>query len=281
MLQVINGPAEQQLQLKEQETHVSQREKSLNRATQGILTTLGATIQESTGINGLKRSGNIVCLSNDNEEQEETESDQKVATISRTILLPSGATYMGEMKNGKFNGRGWLTLKETHYKGIFENNHLKMGLILQADGTTIVGTFVDKKLNGLGEIKRVDGIRLKGIFANGVLEKGEIAFPNGTTMKGYFKNEKLNGAGMVTYKNGRVVVGRFVDNIAHGEVQMKNCDGTLFVGNKDGIGRLTKKNGYTYVGQFINAMPHGEGHLIGPDKKEIAVTADNGKITKK
>lgn len=259
---------------------IGHREQSLNTSAQAMLQSLRENSPNLNENNELKRRVSLSASVSDKETLID-DADQEIKTLSRTILHPTGFTYMGELKENKFHGEGRLDLKGTVYHGTFENHQFKKGTITHSDGTMLIGTFISKQLHGVGQVRRTDGTIITGEFNNGHLEKGVIAFPDGKKMRGIFKNNKLHGMGQIVYPDGKEIKGHFIENKPQGNVTMKDGEGNVFYGEMNGKGKLKQNNGYTYVGEFKNYEPEGEGYLYAPDGKFAKVNAKKGVLTRK
>lgn len=277
MIQLLEGSNIYPL-MQEEEQKLAQREKGLHQSAHSLLQSL----HENPPPTKSELRGRVSLSSSESEEKTVAEeSDEEISTVSCTILHPKGFTYMGELRENQFHGKGRLDIKGTIYNGFFENHQFKKGVVTETDGGMLIGTFVGKQLHGVGQVRRVDGTTITGEFKEGALEKGVIQFPTGATMRGYFKNNMLNGVGQIIYSNKKEITGFFVDNKPVGKVNIKDGKGSRFEGEINGIGKLLQPNGFAYVGQFKNGLPEGEGDLIAPDGKRAQVTAKKGEITKK
>lgn len=100
-----------------------------------------------------------------------------------TITYPTKVVYSGEVRDGKANGSGKLTL---------------------LDGTTIAGTFSPNRPLTIGHVVSPKGYRYEG-----ELEKfqpsgrGKLTSPTGSVFTGDFKNGKPNGLGVVETSAGQ------------------------------------------------------------------------------
>jgi len=130
-------------------------------------------------------------------------------------VLPEGATYSGEMKEGLPNGQGTL---------IWEN------------GNRYDGGFVNGKLHGQGTLKVDSGDRYTGDFVEDRLEgQGIFSFVNGSQYTGGFKENEFNGYGILSKTNGDEYIGEFRNNRFHGK-------GILYFNDEQGQKRLLAGN---------------------------------------
>ena len=92
-----------------------------------------------------------------------------------TFTFSDGRKYVGEFRDGTFNGQGTLTLPDgMTYVGAFKDgNRSGQGTSTMSDGRKYVGEFRDGKTNGEGTEYRADGSILRsGIWEDGVFIRG-------------------------------------------------------------------------------------------------------------
>ena len=123
-------------------------------------------------------------------------------TVSRAegakvfIQYPSGATYHGEMRNGKRHGHGVYTYPNP-------------------GGWKYVGEWKEDKEDGMGKTVRSNGSGYEGQYKNGFQHgEGKTIHEGGNTYQGQHKNGSPHGEGITThtdgwshrgqYKNGKV-----------------------------------------------------------------------------
>jgi len=75
------------------------------------------------------------------------------------IDLENGDHYVGQVKDGKFNGKGILTYKTgAKYQGEFANGKKHgSGTITQLNGNSFEGNFINDKKHGKGTLRWVSG----------------------------------------------------------------------------------------------------------------------------
>jgi hypothetical protein len=205
----------------------------------------------------------------------------------KKIINEKGDYYIGELENGKMNGKGKIYFKNGNvkYMGDFVNDkkegigqyffetdeyyfiedHKKFYLLI---GDYYIGPWLNDKMYGIGKIYLRDG-RLK--------------------YQGDFVNNKLEGYGKYIFEDGDYYIGDFFNNLQHGKgkIYLKNGE-LLFQGEfiKDrieGTGKLFFKEGRGYfIGQFKNSKMHGKGRIYS---KEGAIIYElnfiNGKLISK
>jgi hypothetical protein len=121
------------------------------------------------------------------------------------VILPNANKYIGEMKDGKPNGRG-----TEFWQG----------------GLKCIGEFKDGMFNGRGMEIWIDGHTLEGEFKDGMpVNGGTETYSDGRKYVGEYQGHQSNGMGTMTYFDGRRYVGQFK------------------VGRIDGKGKMTYPNG--------------------------------------
>jgi len=133
------------------------------------------------------------------------------------VLHPEhkGDKYVGEFREGKYNGQGTYTNSSGElYIGEFKDfaKH-GQGTQIFKDGSKYIGEYKDGKYNG------------QGTYTNS----------NGSKYFGEYKDGKYNGQGTYTYSNDSKYVGEFKDNKHNGQGTFTSPDGSKYVGEfKDG-----------------------------------------------
>lgn len=99
-----------------------------------------------------------------------------------THTFKSGDKYVGQYKNGAWNGKGTYTWPNgDKYVGEFKNNaSWGKGTYYYADGSKYIGDFVNDKREG----------------------EGTMTFPDGTKYVGHFKNDNFHGYGTYYWEDG-------------------------------------------------------------------------------
>ena len=176
-----------------------------------------------------------------------------------------GNYYMGELKDGKSNGKGEMVIKgKSKYVGSFENDYPNGNGILENydNGTKYTGEILNGVKNGKGVLEYKDGTIYDGNFKNDVYEGfGVIKFPNNRKYEGDFHEGKIKGKGKFTWEDGKVYEGEYDDFM------------------KKGFGKFYWNENKYYEGQWLNNKQHGKGTLHF-DGKEINGTFRFGKIIK-
>ena len=99
--------------------------------------------------------------------------------------------YVGQYKDGKYDGQGTLTL---------------------ADGRKYVGQFKDGKFDGQGTYTWPSGNKYVGQYKDGKYDgQGTYTWPDGNKYVGQWKDGKKNGQGTYTWPDGQKYVGQYKD----------------------------------------------------------------------
>ena len=181
------------------------------------------------------------------------------------FLEKKGNYYLGQIKEGKFEGKGELNIEGiSKYNGEFKND-LPEGK----------GIFEDYENN-----YKYDGDWSLG-KKNG---RGVLEFADGTKYEGDFKNDLYDGNGIIKFNNGNVYEGEFVEGNIKGKGKFVWNDGKKYDGDyedfmKNGFGKFFWKEKKYYEGQWLNNKQHGQGKIVN-DGSEIEGTFRFGKIIK-
>ena len=194
------------------------------------------------------------------------------------INYPNGSFYVGQVVDGKPNGKGKLTFSDPSgelarktYEGDFvEGKMTGKGKLTYASGDIYEGEFFGDKLNGWGIKTYINGDVFKGEFKNdnrnGV---GKFTFHDGAFYDGEWKNHKKNGKGILSTKYG-TYEGDFVDDNMDGIGTFKYANGSKYEGHwkdnlQNGKGKYTISDGSIYVGDFVDDKMCGKGKLTNSD----------------
>jgi 1-phosphatidylinositol-4-phosphate 5-kinase len=134
---------------------------------------------------------------------------------------PSGATYLGEWKQGYLHGYGTFHSPDgSKYQGNWENNQKDgIGTKWLANGDRHEGLYLQDKPHG----------------------PGRYLFASGDEFDGEFREGKFHGQGTFKW------------------ISKHRYDGEWFQGAKNGIGVFTWPDGATYEGFWQNGVQHGVG----------------------
>jgi hypothetical protein len=112
-----------------------------------------------------------------------------------TKTFEDGSTYVGEFKDGNFDGQGTFTYGKGKYK-----DH------------KYVGDWKDGKYHGQGTFTGSDGDEYVGEFKDGEFDgQGTGTFSDGTKYEGEWKGGVPNGQGTGTFSDGTKYIGEWKD----------------------------------------------------------------------
>ena len=153
-----------------------------------------------------------------------------------TMIYSTGHKYVGEFKNGKRDGQGFLTMPGSRtLEGQFRHNAPIKGTYTYPDGKVYTGQWEFYERNGRGTLKYPDGRFYEGEFKSGLRTgKGVMIWPDGRRYVGDFLRGNRTGKGIMIYPDGRVYRGDFLD------------------GERSGSGVMTLSNGERLEGQFVD-----------------------------
>ncbi|MGQ0522411.1 MAG: protein kinase domain-containing protein, partial [Betaproteobacteria bacterium] len=124
-----------------------------------------------------------------------------------------GSKYIGEWKNGKYNGQG----TQTYSSGV-------------SAGYKYVGEFRDSNRHGQGTATFPTGQTYVGEFRNGKFNgQGTSTYSDGAKYVGEWKDDKYDGHGTYAWPDGRTYVGEFRGNRRNGQVTMTFSNGAKYV----------------------------------------------------
>lgn len=212
-----------------------------------------------------------------------------------TLSLIDGTIYIGELKDGKYNGMGSLmSLDGTKYVGEFKNGSFFGQGIITNSTEKYVGEFVNDLYNGIGfnTFSLTDEssnnifdqiVTCFGHFKNGMLNgMGVETWSSGTKYKGELKDGKYNGSGVLIFPNIMKYKGEFKDGKFNGIGIMiyhrgGKYRGEFKDGKKTGMGIYTFPDGKKYKGEFTDNKYNGNGTLIFPNGKKYVGEFMNNK----
>lgn len=182
-------------------------------------------------------------------------------TSASPATSQAGETYVGQYRDGKYEGRGSLTY---------------------ANGEKYVGQFHDGLRDGQGTYAWADGRRYVGGFHMGVPNgRGTYTFPNGEKYDGDYRDNRRDGQGSYAWPDGRRYVGQFHDDRPNGLGTYTWPDGKKYVGEfrdgqANGRGTYTWPDGRKYVGELRDDLPDGRGTLTYADGRQKTGEFRNG-----
>jgi hypothetical protein len=109
------------------------------------------------------------------------------------IAMSGGTTYVGELVNGRPNGKGKIIAKTYSCEGDFRNGALNgKGFCNYKNGDRYEGEFSANKFSGYGKIKYAEGKRYEGEFRDDNLNgKGVLIHQDGRRDEGIWKDGEL------------------------------------------------------------------------------------------
>jgi len=184
--------------------------------------------------------------------------------------------YKGSMnKNNDFSGKGYQITNNYLYYGYFQNNEFNgKGLLINKDGSTLFGDWVNGVCTGKGVLKINNKLEYEGdFFENKKHGRGVETYPDGSKYEGEYKDNKKNGKGKCIISNGEVYEGEFKDDLFNGKgtykwtLENREYIGDFKNGNMDGKGINKFKDGSVYEGHYRNGLKHGKGKYSWPNGK--------------
>jgi len=175
-----------------------------------------------------------------------------------TRTWPSGEKYVGEFKDGKYNGQGTWEDGLVKYVGEWKDGEYNgQGTMTYRDGRKYVGEFKDDKINGQGTETFADGRKYVGEWKddkeNG---DGTGTYADRQNYVGEWRDGKLNGQGTITYRDRRKYVGEFKDGRYNGKGKEFASDGTLV------------QQGYWIAGDYFGPTSKEEAEKKKAKKEE-------------
>ncbi|MFV0680060.1 C13 family peptidase [Ottowia sp.] len=213
----------------------------------------------------------------------------------KSLDLPDGGRYCGQMQRGKLHGQGRIDWKDDeHYEGQFAGGFMQgrghivtpefeytgqmqrgrmhgQGKLTRDDDWTYEGEFADNRMHGQGKLTlglmTYEGQFLKDLFTG----HGRFTDSNGGTMEGRFDNFEPQGKMTITWPTGDRYEGPQMGNMPHGEGVWTRADkavvrGVFSFGSIDGKARIEYPDGAIYTGPVDRQMmPQGKGELRYPN----------------
>ena len=181
--------------------------------------------------------------------------------------LVDGATYTGEILDGRLHGKGTLQWPEGgSYEGEFKDGLLHgAGDFTDMFGNRYVGEFIDGQFSGNGKIYTEDGGVYEGQTQAWQMD-GEGEYRVGaSTFRGLFLNNVLTGQGEHLEDEKLVYRGMFQDWLYHGEGELFGEGGHWQGTFENGLlirGIYAFPGGDHYEGEVAYRQYHGDGVLI-------------------
>ena len=134
------------------------------------------------------------------------------ALLASLSFLAAAQTYEGDLKDGKYDGRGRLVDAEGRkYVGEFKNGKFNgQGRAEMPNGEIYEGEFKDGEFTGYGTANRPDGTRYRGDFVDWKPHgKGRLVDAAGNVYEGEFKDGLFDGEGTYRTRSGQVRTGKW------------------------------------------------------------------------
>ena len=216
--------------------------------------------------------------------------------------LENGDHYVGQVKDGQFNGKGVLTYKTgAKYQGEFVNSKRHgQGITTQLNGNSFEGGYLNNMRHGKGTLKWISGAQIETEWENGqriFLLKDSYSWTgewknyipdgyglytevNGSTFTGTFQNGIKTGLGTSNDHYGNYYVGHWERNAENGNGLFIKSNGDKFDGSfKDGKlikGESIKMDGIYIKGSFKNWQAHGQVFVTFPSGRTFEGTYEDG-----
>jgi hypothetical protein len=205
------------------------------------------------------------------------------------IDLENGDHYVGQVKDGQFNGKGVLTYKTgaKHQGEFLDGKRHGQGKTTQLNGNSFEGSFVDDKRHGKGELSWINGAIIEtewengirvyleldsswsGSKVNGKMEGYGIYKTTNSYYEGYFSDGFKHGYGVDQRFNGDILEGEFRFNLLNGKGKILVSNGKYMEGDfVDSImiaGFINQINGERWEGTFSNWEAHGDMLITYPN----------------
>lgn len=164
------------------------------------------------------------------------------------------ATYEGQWKAGKREGKGTLTwIDGAIFEGLWKNDNRIEGEMRMQNKLIYRGPIKEDRIHGYGRLLLTNSIVFEGYFKNGFCSSvGKLLYPNGDLYYGQHKGFIKEGQGKIIYLNGSTYEG--------GWDQDRKCNrGRMF----------DKLTGDVYMGEYLDGKRTGQGRMLYFGKREI------------
>jgi hypothetical protein len=188
-------------------------------------------IDKKNGVQEIKKDLPACIVSaNSTEEEQLWNSDNRPRIWNNcfaTRIFSNGDIYIGEFKNGDFDGQGNITSKLYDYVGEWKE-HKRNGYGTSSLGNTFkyIGEHKDGKFDGQGTLTNFYGDTYVGEWKNGQKNgQGTLSLVNRDKYVGEWKNNEMTGQGTYMFADGRKYVGEFKDGNKNGKGIFVQVDG--------------------------------------------------------
>ena len=166
--------------------------------------------------------------------------------------------YIGEWKNGKWNGQGTFTYNDgVKYVGEFKDYYFHgQGSFTNPDnGSYYIGEWKYGKYHGQGTVQTSSGQIYAGEWSNGVMSgQGTYTYLNGDKYTGGFRDGEFHGKGVISYANGEYYTGQFINNqLIDTSEDLNQQDGNLAIDLIKSAGELVL--GGLYIAIAVAGSP--------------------------
>lgn len=178
-----------------------------------------------------------------------------------------GTTEDGIWNNGQFI-RGKRTEEELIFEGVWSEN-LFQGIVKFSQGKSFTGILENDELKK-GFLVTAEGDRYVGPFLEGLYHgTGSLEKDDGELYVGNFHQGRYQGIGRLENAGGNVYVGEFSNGFPHGQGRQTDVSGVEYVGHwengqRQGSGVLTFRDGARFAGEFDNGYAV-DGQYFWPD----------------
>ena len=169
--------------------------------------------------------------------------------------------YTGKLKNCLRHGFGVCVMEGVTCIGMWENGHLKNGVVHWTNGDYYKGELVEWRKTGPGVFVWADGSRYVGnYYYDARSGYGIQTYDNGDRYEGTWVYDRREGQGTYTWSDGRSYVGQWKDGGRSGFGTLQFPDGSSYEGNwkanyRHGRGRQQLADGSYYDGEWETDIP--------------------------
>ena len=200
-----------------------------------------------------------------------------------SFIFTSGNKYVGEFKDDQFNGRGsFFFASGSKYFGEFKDDQFNgQGTYTWSNGDEYVGEFKDDQFNGQGTLKYADGtIDKEGIWKNGEFQYAKELTPSGSTNRvASLANTETNTATSAELKAAQSEVDKLRQELATIKAQQQQRQRTISSDTQVPLITITSasSNGPqgTISGRVIDNAGVGELRVDG----QLVAVDGNGSFT--